>query len=147
MRLVMLACVMFLASVCESRRLGRCEVARIFKDQGLDGFEGFGLGNYVCMAFWESKWKTHKVRDSDEVGKDYGIFQINSFKWCEDGTRGGKNLCKVPCGDLLNDDLRASVECAKLIVKTDGLKSWDTWEKFCNGRKLSRWLKGCDVKL
>lgn len=52
------------------------------------------------MAYWESKFKTHRVRSAD-VGKDYGIFQINSFKWCEDGTPGGKNQCKVPCSGTL----------------------------------------------
>ncbi|XP_018958317.1 lysozyme C-like [Cyprinus carpio] len=135
-------CLMWLCS-CESRRLGRCDVARIFKQEGLDGFEGFSLGNYVCTAYWESKFKTHKVRSAD-TGKDYGIFQINSFKWCEDGTPGGKNLCKMPCSDLLQDDLKASVKCAKLIVKTEGLKSWDTWDSYCKGRKMSRWVKGCE---
>ncbi|KAK9953270.1 hypothetical protein ABG768_017275 [Culter alburnus] len=115
-------CLMWM-SLCESRRLGRCEVVNIFKAEGLDGFEGFSLGNYVCTAYWESRFKTHRVRTAD-TGKDYGIFQINSFKWCDDGTEGGKNLCGMPCSDLLKDDLKASVECAKLIVKTDGLKSW-----------------------
>ncbi|XP_076869543.1 lysozyme C-like [Brachyhypopomus gauderio] len=146
MRLVLVVVLMCLA-VSEARRLGRCEVIRNFKQQGLDGYEGFKLGNYVCMAFWESKWKTHKVRSSSsEVGKDYGIFQINSFKWCDDGTAGGKNLCQMPCGDLLKDDLKASVDCLKLIVKREGLKSWETWDKYCNGRKMSRWEKGCDLK-
>jgi len=50
----------------------------------------------VCTAYWESRFKTHRVRSAD-TGKDYGIFQINSFKWCDDGTQGGKNLCNVPC--------------------------------------------------
>ncbi|XP_062841725.1 lysozyme C [Trichomycterus rosablanca] len=145
MKLAVVLGLMFLA-VCDGRRLGRCEVARIFKNQGLDGYEGFKLGNYVCMAYWESRFKTHRVRESSEMGKDYGIFQINSYKWCEDGTPGGKNLCRVPCGDLLKDDLKASVDCAKLIVKTDGLKSWDTWDKYCSGRKMSRWVKNCDRK-
>ncbi|KAK1169577.1 lysozyme C-like [Acipenser oxyrinchus oxyrinchus] len=67
-------------------------LARIFKDNGLDGFEGFSLGNYVCTAFWESHFKSHKVRQSSEDGKDYGIFQINSFKWCNDDTSNGKTL-------------------------------------------------------
>ncbi|XP_065114348.1 lysozyme C [Paramisgurnus dabryanus] len=136
-------CVMWLSS-CEGRKLSRCSVARIFKDQGLDGFEGFSLGNYVCTAYWESKYKTHRVRSAD-TGKDYGIFQINSFKWCDDGTPDGRNLCKIPCTDLLKDDLKASVECAKKIVKTGGLKSWDTWDSYCNGRNMKRWVKGCDV--
>lgn len=60
------------------------------------------------MAFWETKWKTHKVRSAD-VGKDYGIFQINSYKWCEDGTPGGKNLCKVNCaGEALQSEVNNS---------------------------------------
>ncbi|KAG1943927.1 lysozyme-like protein [Pimephales promelas] len=88
-------CLMWLSS-CESRTLGRCDVVRIFKAEGLDGFEGLSVGNYVCTAYWESRFKTHRVRSAD-TGKDYGIFQINSFKWCDDGTQGGKNLCNVPC--------------------------------------------------
>ncbi|XP_051538777.1 lysozyme C [Myxocyprinus asiaticus] len=139
---IVVVCLMWLSS-CESIRLSRCDVVRIFKKEGLDGFEGFSVGNYVCTAFWESKFKTHKVRTAD-VGKDYGIFQINSFKWCDDGTAGGKNKCKMPCADLLRDDLKASVDCAKLIVKAEGLKAWDTWDSYCNGSKMSRWVKGCD---
>ncbi|ROL42658.1 Lysozyme C [Anabarilius grahami] len=118
-------CLMWM-SLCESRTLGRCEVVNIFRAEGLDGFEGFSLGNYVCTAYWESRFKTQRVRTAD-TGKDYGIFQINSFKWCDDGTPGGKNLCNLPCSDLLRDDLKASVECAKLIVRTDGLKSWQVF--------------------
>ncbi|XP_028657117.1 lysozyme C [Erpetoichthys calabaricus] len=134
-----------LIAVTSAKRLGRCTVASIFKANGLDGYEGYGLGNYICMAFWESHFKTHKVRTSDNVGKDYGIFQINSYKWCDDGLPGGKNLCKVKCGDLLGDDLKASVDCAKIIVKLEGLKSWYTWEKYCDGRNMRRWTKGCDL--
>ncbi|KTG44185.1 hypothetical protein cypCar_00004083 [Cyprinus carpio] len=92
-------CLMWLC-LCESRRLKRCDVVRIFKQEGLDGFEGFSVGNYVCTAYWESRFKTHRVRSAD-TGKDYGIFQINSFKW-------------------------------------------DTWENYCKGRKMSRWVKGCE---
>ncbi|TRY69894.1 hypothetical protein DNTS_015355 [Danionella cerebrum] len=145
MRLVFALLFLTVLSISESRRLGRCDLVRTFKRQGLDGFEGFSVGNYVCMAYWESKYKTHKVRSAD-VGKDYGIFQINSYKWCDDGTRGGKNLCRVPCADLLKDDMIASIDCAKLIVKTEGLKSWDTWDKYCNGRKMSRWERGCEKR-
>ncbi|PWS23069.1 hypothetical protein DKP78_15085, partial [Enterococcus faecium] len=131
--------------LCMARRLKRCEVDRNFRSQGLDGFGGFSLGNYVCMAFWESKWKTHKVRSAD-VGKDYGVFQINSYKWCDDGTPGGKNLCKVKCADLLNDDLVASINCAKKIVEQNGLKDWDTWTNYCKDRKMKRWVDWCDFK-
>ncbi len=128
-------CLMWLCS-CESRRLGRCDVVRIFRQEGLDGFEGFSLGNCgyfvicnfstdlqclaylnwswyilfplvlnfistdVCTAFWESRFKTERVRSAD-TGKDYGIFQINSFKWCNDGTPDGKNTCNVPCSGTL----------------------------------------------
>ncbi|XP_051970245.1 lysozyme C-1-like [Xyrauchen texanus] len=139
---IVVVCLMWLSS-CESIKLSHCDVVRIFKKEGLDGFEGFSVGNYVCTAFWESKYETHKVRKAD-TGKDYGVFQINSFKWCDDGTTGRKNKCNLPCADLLKDDLKASVECTKLIVKAEGLKAWDTWNSYCNGRKMSRWVSGCD---
>lgn len=35
--------------------------------------------------------------------------------------------------DLLQDDLKASVECAKLIVKTEGLKSWQVFIAYILG--------------
>jgi len=41
-------CLMWLSS-CESRTLGRCDVVRIFKAEGLDGFEGLSVGN--CEYF------------------------------------------------------------------------------------------------
>ncbi|KPP56383.1 sperm acrosome-associated protein 5-like [Scleropages formosus] len=146
MKLLMLQLLLLGAflSLCNGRQMSRCEVVKIFKSQGLDGFEGFAVGNYVCMAYWESRWKTHRVRESNNMGKDYGIFQINSAKWCDDGSSGGQNQCGVLCTDLLKDDLKASVECLKIIVKKEGLKSWDTWDSFCNGRKMKRWVKGCD---
>ncbi|XP_012688691.1 lysozyme C [Clupea harengus] len=131
--------------LCLARKLSRCETVKIFKTEGLDGLDGHSLGNYVCMAYWETKYKSHKVREAD-VGKDYGIFQINSFQWCDDGTAGGKNLCKMSCADLLNDDLKASIACLKTIVARDGLKAWDTWSKYCKGHNMKRWVKWCDFK-
>ncbi|XP_063062322.1 lysozyme C [Engraulis encrasicolus] len=141
---VLLLVVVVCAPLCVARRLRRCEVARIFQSKGLDGYGGNSIGNYMCMAFWETKWKSHKVRSAD-VGKDYGIFQINSYKWCEDGTAGGENLCKVNCVELLKDDLKASIACLKVIVDKEGLKAWDTWSNYCKGRKVTRWVRGCGL--
>lgn len=52
---IVVLCLMWLGS-CESRRLGRCDVVRIFKTQGLDGFEGFSLGNceYFVIVVWHA---------------------------------------------------------------------------------------------
>lgn len=42
---LLLLVLLALLPACGGRRMSRCEVVRIFKQQGLDGFEGFALGN------------------------------------------------------------------------------------------------------
>ncbi|KAG2457035.1 ENTK Enteropeptidase, partial [Polypterus senegalus] len=124
------AFLILLIAVTSAKRLGRCTVARIFKENGLDGYEGYGLGNYICMAFWESHFKTHKVRTSDNIGKDYGIFQINSYKWCDDGLPTGKNLCKIKCGD--EEKINCSFE-EGMCYWTQDLKDNGQWTRLNSG--------------
>lgn len=64
----------------------------------------------------------------------YGIFQINSNKWCSRGRRGG--ICNKRCEDFANDDIQDDIVCAKMIYSQDGFKAWEGWMKKCKNRPL-----------
>ncbi|XP_062906340.1 lysozyme C-like [Mobula hypostoma] len=127
----------------------RCELARTLKKFGMDGYERYSLANWVCMAFYESHYNTtainHNRWHGQIVSTDYGIFQINSKWWCNDGvTKGAKNLCNIPCSRLLNDYLGDDCQCAKRIVKdSKGMGAWVAWDRYCKGKDVSRFVRGC----
>lgn len=62
------------------------------------------------------------------------VFQINNKRWCRDAFRGGD--CNVKCEDLLKDDLKASIACAKIRMEAVGFKDWPTFESKCKPNKL-----------
>jgi hypothetical protein len=53
----------------------------------------------MCIAKWESNYNTGATNyNPGDKSTDYGIFQINSRYWCDDGkTPGAKNACGVSC--------------------------------------------------
>lgn len=53
----------------------------------------------VCLAKWESSYNTRATNyNPGSQSTDYGIFQINSRYWCNDGkTPGAVNTCNVSC--------------------------------------------------
>lgn len=57
----------------------------------------FFLG--VCLAQHESNFNTGATNyNPGDQSTDYGIFQINSRYWCDDGkTPGAVNACGIPC--------------------------------------------------
>ncbi|XP_004641837.1 lysozyme-like protein 1 [Octodon degus] len=141
-----LVLISFLVTVADSRVYTRCKLAKIFLRAGLDNYEGFVLGNWICMAYYESHYNTTAQTTLEDGSTDYGIFQINSFTWCRDKTFQENNHCHVACSALLTDDLTDAIICAKKIVKeTQGMNYWQGWKKHCEGQDLSEWQKGCEV--
>lgn len=53
----------------------------------------------MCLARWESSYNTQATNyNPGSQSTDYGIFQINSRYWCNDGkTPGAVNACGIPC--------------------------------------------------
>uniref|UniRef100_A0A5F9DC76 Uncharacterized protein n=1 Tax=Oryctolagus cuniculus TaxID=9986 RepID=A0A5F9DC76_RABIT len=92
-----LALVGCLATVTESKVYTRCKLAKIFSRAGLDNYEGFSLGNWICMAYYESHYNTTAQTVLEDGSIDYGIFQINSFTWCRRAKTQEKNHCHVAC--------------------------------------------------
>uniref|UniRef100_A0A8C8VLR4 lysozyme n=1 Tax=Pelusios castaneus TaxID=367368 RepID=A0A8C8VLR4_9SAUR len=73
----------------------------------------------VCTAYHESRYKTDATNyNRGDQSTDYGILQINSRWWCNDGkTPRAKNACGIQCRDLLTADITESVNCAKRVVR------------------------------
>uniref|UniRef100_A0A8C4K6K2 lysozyme n=1 Tax=Dromaius novaehollandiae TaxID=8790 RepID=A0A8C4K6K2_DRONO len=101
----------------------------------------------VCAAKYESNFNTAAINRNRDGSSDYGILQINSRWWCNDGrTSGAKNLCKISCSALLSSDITASVNCAKRVVSDkNGMNAWVAWRNHCKGRDVSQWIRGCRV--
>eukprot|EP00069_Balaena_mysticetus_P010129 bmy_20515T0 len=135
-----------LITVVEPKIYTRCKLAKIFSRAGLDNYRGFRLGNWICMAYYESHYNTTAQTDLKDGSTDYGIFQINSYTWCRRAKLQEKNHCHVACSALITDDLTDAIICAKKIVKeTDGMNYWQGWKKHCEGKDLSEWKRGCEV--
>uniref|UniRef100_A0A8C8VK20 Sperm acrosome membrane-associated protein 3 n=1 Tax=Pelusios castaneus TaxID=367368 RepID=A0A8C8VK20_9SAUR len=101
----------------EAKIFSRCELAYMLHEEGLDGYEGYSLANWICMAFFESGFNSAAEDENADGSTDYGIFQINSHVWCNNYRSPTENLCHLPCTDLLSDDITDDIICAKRIVR------------------------------
>ncbi|XP_072254639.1 lysozyme C, kidney isozyme-like [Pyxicephalus adspersus] len=98
-------CLLFLAlfAASEAKVFTKCELAKVLKSAGLDGYYGYSLANWMCMAYYESRYTTNAMYDNG-WSRDYGIFQINSYWWCNDGkTSGAVSACSISCKRLTID--------------------------------------------
>ncbi|EHH30691.1 sperm acrosome-associated protein 5 [Macaca nemestrina] len=126
----------------------RCELAARLERAGLNGYKGYGIGDWLCMAHYESGFDTAFVDHNPDGSSEYGIFQLNSAWWCDNGITPTKNLCHMDCHDLLNRHILDDIMCAKQIVSSqNGLSAWTSWRRHCSGHDLSEWLKGCDMNV
>ncbi|KAM3844967.1 lysozyme C, milk isozyme-like [Vipera latastei] len=110
----LLAC--FVATI-QTKVYGRCELAHVLKKNGMDGYEGYSLASWICMAFYETGFDTKAVDRHKGGSKDYGIFHINSGLWCKENSALSKAICDIACSD--------DITCAKKIVKgSTGMAVW-----------------------
>ncbi|MGH0184579.1 UNVERIFIED_CONTAM: hypothetical protein FKN15_015342 [Acipenser sinensis] len=93
--------ILLLFAVClataSARVFTRCELVKMLKNAGLDGYHGHSLGNWVCLAYYESRYNTAAVNHNTDGSTDYGIFQINSRWWCSNGVTSSSNACHISC--------------------------------------------------
>uniref|UniRef100_A0A8C6X4T1 Glycosyl hydrolases family 22 (GH22) domain-containing protein n=1 Tax=Naja naja TaxID=35670 RepID=A0A8C6X4T1_NAJNA len=134
-----------LIAVNEAKVFTKCELASILKGKGMDGYHGYSLGNWICMAYHESRYNSRAVGPRNSDGsRDYGIFQINSRYWCKNNQGPTANGCNKPCSAFTNDDIKDDIECAKRIVRDpQKMGAWVAWRNHCKGRDLSQWTRGC----
>ncbi|XP_061248173.1 lysozyme-like protein 6 isoform X2 [Bos javanicus] len=89
-----------LVAVNQASLIGRCDLAKVLHQEDLDGFEGYSLTDWLCLAFVESDFNITKVNENTDGSFDYGIFQINSHYWCNDYQSHTENNCQVDCQGL-----------------------------------------------
>uniref|UniRef100_A0A2I2ZH58 Lysozyme C n=1 Tax=Gorilla gorilla gorilla TaxID=9595 RepID=A0A2I2ZH58_GORGO len=91
--------LVLLSVMVQGKVFERCELARTLKRLGMDGYRGISLANWMCLAKWESGYNTRATNyNAGDRSTDYGIFQINSRYWCNDGkTPGAVNACHLSC--------------------------------------------------
>ncbi|XP_035995660.1 lysozyme C-like [Fundulus heteroclitus] len=134
--------LLLLVAVAYAKVYDRCEWARTLKTYGMDGYRGVSLADWVCLTEYESGFNTEA---SSPTQSTYGIFQINSAVWCDDGQTQTTNSCGISCSDLVAD-VGDSICCAKRIVRDpQGLEAWNKWTTNCKGRDLNGTLAGCGV--
>uniref|UniRef100_A0A8C8YKL9 Lysozyme C n=1 Tax=Prolemur simus TaxID=1328070 RepID=A0A8C8YKL9_PROSS len=99
MKALLLLGLVVLSVTVQGKIYERCELARTMKRQGMDGYRGISLANWMCLARWESNYNTRATNyNPGDQSTDYGIFQINSRYWCNDGkTPRAVNACGIPC--------------------------------------------------
>ncbi|XP_072506521.1 lysozyme C-like [Notamacropus eugenii] len=145
MKVLFLLGVLFFPMTVYGVTMNRCAFARRIRDLVLNGYRRISLANWVCLARWESNFNTTATNyNAQDQSTDYGIFQINSRYWCDDDkTPHATNACGVRCSQLLEDNLVKAVECAKKILREQGIGAWVGWKIHCYRHCLSRYLEGC----
>uniref|UniRef100_A0A665TNP4 lysozyme n=1 Tax=Echeneis naucrates TaxID=173247 RepID=A0A665TNP4_ECHNA len=134
-------------ALASARHYERCEWARILKSNGMDDYQRISLADWVCLTTHESSLNTRAINHNSDGSTDYGIFQINSRWWCDNGKRTA-NGCNISCNELLSDNVRVAIDCAKRVVRDPrGIRAWVAWENRCEGRDLSQYLRGCNTRL
>ncbi|XP_053097514.1 lysozyme C-like [Pangasianodon hypophthalmus] len=136
---------LLLLAVVTAKRYERCELARAMKANGMDGYQGISLANWVCLAKHESNYNTGAINNNSDGSTDYGIFQINNRWWCSNGKFPSSNGCKISCSQLLTDNISQAAQCAKTIVRQQGITAWVAWRTYCKDRDLSSYTAGCGV--
>uniref|UniRef100_I3MI98 Sperm acrosome membrane-associated protein 3 n=2 Tax=Ictidomys tridecemlineatus TaxID=43179 RepID=I3MI98_ICTTR len=127
-RVTWLALVSLLSGLLTSSQakvFSRCELAKELHRMGLDGFRGYELADWVCLAYFTSGFNTAAVDHEADGSTNNGLFQINSRKWCRNLSLDSLNLCKMYCSDLLTPDLKNAVVCVmKIVSGPKGLGYW-----------------------
>ncbi|EDM16626.1 similar to RIKEN cDNA 9530003J23 (predicted), isoform CRA_a [Rattus norvegicus] len=140
--------LLLLSITVQGKVLNRCLLARTLQRFGLGGFKGISLANWICLAKSVSGYDTKAIKyNHEDRSTNYGIFQISSRYWCNDSkTPGSKNFCRVSCKALLKNNIKASVTCAKRIVKDPrGITTWEAWRKNCEHKNLFQYVQGCSL--
>ncbi|CAM5174238.1 unnamed protein product, partial [Eretmochelys imbricata] len=104
---------------CRGLVIPRCQLVRILRQYGLEGFGRRSGADWVCLARHKSCYNTKAINCNKNGSSDDGIFQINS-KYCGyDGrTLGASN-------GLLDNNIADDIRCAKLNArKARGLMPW-----------------------
>ncbi|XP_018531566.1 lysozyme C [Lates calcarifer] len=136
---------LLLVASASAKVFSKCQWAKVLKSSGMDGYGGYSLANWVCLTYHESRYNTRATNRNSNGSTDYGIFQINSHYWCDNGESAVANGCSIKCSALLSDDVSVAIRCAKIIGARQGITAWMAWNTHCRGRDLSTFLSDCNL--
>ncbi|XP_034289877.1 lysozyme C, milk isozyme-like [Pantherophis guttatus] len=145
MKALTLILLIFFTAGREAKIFGRCQLASVLKSNGMDGYRGIHLDDWICLVHHGSGFDSELVtsRKNRKI-QFFGIFQIDSHWWCDRKQGYSANLCKRPCSAFLDDDLRDDIACAKKIVLgRQKMNAWDNWQINCKGKNISEWTSNC----
>ncbi|XP_077316097.1 lysozyme C-like isoform X1 [Lithobates pipiens] len=144
MALQMLIAFSLLIGAVSSKTIDRCTfIDELEKVPDLIGYKEYTAGDYVCLAHHISGFD----RSLHNSLTEYGIMQLNSYWWCDDGkTPGRKNLCGIKCKALLDSNIKDDLQCFKRVLQDpNGLEAWPAWTEKCKGQDLSQYTDGCNT--
>ncbi|XP_076625064.1 lysozyme-like [Colletes latitarsis] len=131
----------FVVSTMVVLTMDTCVRARILSDcEAMHELQRAGISRtyistWICLMQNESGMNTQLVTGPKRASSySFGIFQINSAKWCSRGHSGG--ICNKRCEDFADDNIQDDIVCAKTIMDREGFKSWDGWLKNCKNKPL-----------
>ncbi|XP_018013227.1 lysozyme c-1-like [Hyalella azteca] len=135
-----LLAVISLSASCHGKIYTKCALAKELKC--VYGFAQSSLADWVCLVQHESSFNTAAV-GQNKGSKDYGLFQINDYYWCNSGT--GTNDCNINCDKLKDNNIADDVKCAKKIFARHGFNAWYGWKNNCKGKNLSSYTSSCSL--
>ncbi|KAM5197414.1 sperm acrosome-associated protein 5 isoform 3-T3 [Hipposideros larvatus] len=94
---VIVILTMLMVATVDTKIYGRCNLAMKLEKAGLNGFLGYSIGDWLCVAHYESGFDTSFVDHNPDGSSEYGIFQLNSAWWCDNGITPTLNLCHMEC--------------------------------------------------
>ncbi|XP_037795167.1 lysozyme C [Penaeus monodon] len=147
MRVLPLALLVGLLAVSDAKVFRKCEFAELLETRYY--LSRNDIKNWVCIAEFESSFNTAAINRNRNRSTDYGIFQINNKYWC--GSDYGKNVCGIPCSDLMSDDITAAVRCAETVRRDTerykgrgkGYTAWVAYNSKCKNRDLDQYMAEC----
>lgn len=94
------------------------------------------MSNWICLMKHESGMNTNLITGPKPpiASYSYGIFQINSHRWCGRGYVGG--LCNSRCEKFADDNIQDDAVCANRIFNQEGFKWWQGWVRNCKGKQV-----------
>ncbi|KAB0378153.1 hypothetical protein FD755_009731 [Muntiacus reevesi] len=145
MKALIILGLLLLSVAVQGKVFERCELARTLKELGLDGYKGVSLANWLCLTRWESDYNTKATNyNPSSESTDYGIFQINSKWWCDDG--------KTPnavdgCHNIHHSHAAAAAKSLQ-SCQTLSLRLYFplvAWKSHCRDHDVSSYVEGCSL--
>uniref|UniRef100_A0A673USF3 Sperm acrosome membrane-associated protein 3 n=1 Tax=Suricata suricatta TaxID=37032 RepID=A0A673USF3_SURSU len=139
MLLVFFSLLSCLFTSSQAKVYSRCELARTLQDFGMEGYRGYSMADWVCLAYFTSGFNTAAVDHEADGSTNNGIFQINSRMWCKTLSADVPNRCQMYCSG------RAGPEPGAAWGQTSAptLASFPVW--FTPLAFISEWASPHDV--